>query len=124
ESGRAFAIPTYTFVSLTYLMFIVGAVKGFTGQLTDAGTASEQLHRTAHVGGMFTLLLILRAFASGCTALTGVEAISHGVPAFRPPKPRNAANTLAVMGLLSVTMFIGITVLALRIDARAQPSGN
>jgi hypothetical protein len=70
------------------------------------------------------LLLLLRAFASGCTALTGVEAISNGVPAFRPPKARNAANTLAAMGLLSVTMFVGITVLALRTHANAQPSGN
>jgi amino acid transporter len=124
ESGRAFAIPTYTFVSLTYLMFIVGTVRGLTGHLPDASTAADQLHRTAHVGGIFTLLLILRAFASGCTALTGVEAISNGVPSFRRPKPRNAANTLAIMGVLSVTMFVGITVLALHLKARAQVSGN
>ena len=124
ESGRAFAIPTYTFVTLTYLMFLIGAIKGVTGQLPDAATATQQLQRTAHVGGIFTLLLVLRAFASGCTALTGVEAISNGVPAFRPPKARNAANTLAIMGLLAVSMFAGITVLALHINARAQPSGN
>jgi len=124
ESGRAFAIPTYTFVSLTYLMFIVGTARGLTGNLPDASTAADQLHRTVHVGGIFTLLLILRAFASGCTALTGVEAISNGVPSFRRPKARNAANTLAIMGVLSVTMFVGITVLALRLKARAQESGN
>ncbi len=124
ESGRAFAIPTYTFVSLTYLMFIVGTARGLTGHLPDASTAADQLHRTAHVGGIFTLLLILRAFASGCTALTGVEAISNGVPSFRRPKARNAANTLAIMGVLSVTMFVGITVLALHLKARAQASGN
>ncbi len=118
ESGRAFAIPTYTFVSLTYLMFIVGTARGLAGNLPDASTAAEQLHRTAHVGGIFTLLLVLRAFASGCTALTGVEAISNGVPAFRRPKARNAANTLAIMGALSVTMFVGITVLALNLKAR------
>jgi len=124
ESGRLFAIPTYTFVSLTFLMFAVGAVKGLTGHLGDASTASQQIHRTAHVGGVLTLMLLLRAFASGCTALTGVEAISNGVPAFRPPKARNAANTLAIMGALSVSMFVGITVLALHLKARAQESGN
>ena len=124
ESGRVFAIPTYTFVTLTFLMFLIGAIKGVSGQLPDAATAAQQLQRTAHVGGIFTLLLVLRAFASGCTALTGVEAISNGVPAFRHPKARNAANTLAIMGLLAVSMFVGITVLALRLHARAQPNGN
>ena len=124
EAGRAFAIPTYLFVSLTFVMFVVGTAKGITGHLPDAATASQDLHRTAHVGGLFTLLLVLRAFASGCTALTGVEAISNGVPAFRKPKARNAANTLAIMGLLAIGMFVGITVLALDVKARAQPSGN
>jgi amino acid transporter len=124
EAGRLFAVPTYAFVSLTYLMFVVGAAKGLTGHLGDAATASQQIQRTAHVGGALTLVLLLRAFASGCTALTGVEAISNGVPAFRPPKARNAANTLAIMGALSVSMFVGITVLALHLKARAQSSGN
>ncbi|MDT4933323.1 MAG: hypothetical protein QOK11_1215 [Pseudonocardiales bacterium] len=119
ESGRLFAVPTYLFVSLTYVMFLVGLIKGVTGHLPDAATATQQLHRTARVGGVFTLVLLMRAFASGCTALTGVEAISNGVPAFRRPKARNAANTLAIMGALSVTMFIGITVLALHLKARA-----
>jgi amino acid transporter len=124
ESGRAFAIPTYSFVTLTYLMFIIGTAKGLTGHLPDAATASQQLNRTAHVGGIFTLLLLLKAFSSGCTAVTGVEAISNGVPAFRPPKSRNAANTLAIMGLFSISMFAGITVLALHLKARAQADGN
>ena len=124
ESGRTFAIPTYLFVSLTYLMFLVASVKAATGDLGDASTAAEQLHRTAHVGGAFTLLLLMRAFASGCTALTGVEAISNGVPAFRTPKARNAAATMTAMGVLAVTMFIGITALALELNAHAQPDGN
>jgi amino acid transporter len=124
ESGRAFAIPTYSFIALTYLMFVVGAAKGITGHLPQASTATQQLHQTAEVGGVFTLLLVLRAFASGCTALTGVEAISNGVPAFRKPKARNAASTLAIMGLLAITMFLGITLFALNLNARAQPSGN
>jgi hypothetical protein len=70
------------------------------------------------------LLLTMRAFASGCTALTGVEAISNGVPAFRKPKARNAAQTLGIMGLLSVSMFAGITALALHMNAHALPDGN
>jgi amino acid transporter len=124
ESGRAFAVPTYMFVSLTYLMFIVAAIKGLGGTLPQASTAGQQLQQTVHVGGLFTLLLVLRAFSSGCTALTGVEAISNGVPAFRPPKSRNAADTLAIMGLLSISMFTGITVMALQLHARAQPDGQ
>jgi amino acid transporter len=124
ESGRAFAVPTYLFVTLTYLMIVVGAVHGLTGHLPDASTAHQQLHQQVKIGGLLTLSLVLKAFASGCTALTGVEAISNGVPAFRKPKSRNAANTLAVMGLISVTMFGGITVLALTMHARAQASGN
>jgi amino acid transporter len=117
ESGKLFAVPTYLFVSMTYVMFLVAVIKLGGGHLPDASTAHEQLHRTAHVGGLFTLLLLMKAFASGCTALTGVEAISNGVPAFRKPKARNAANTLAIMGALSVSMFVGITVLALHMDA-------
>jgi amino acid transporter len=124
ESGKVFAVPTYLFVSLTYLMFLVAAIKASGGALHDASTATQELHRTAHVGGVLTLVLLMKAFASGCTALTGVEAISNGVPAFRKPKARNAASTLVIMGGLSVSMFVGITVLALHLKARAQPSGN
>ena len=124
ESGRAFAVPTYAFVTLTYLMLVIGFVKGVTGHLPDASTAAQQLHRSERVGGLATLFLVLKAFASGCTALTGVEAISNGVPAFRRPKARNAANTLAIMGALSITMFAGITALSLHMHARAQKSGN
>ena len=124
ESGRAFAVPTYAFIALTFLMFLFGVVKAATGHLPDASTANEQLRRTTQVGGLYTFLLTLRAFASGCTALTGVEAISNGVPSFRRPKSRNAANTLAIMGLLAVSMFVGITVLTLRVHAHAQPDGN
>ena len=124
ESGRAFAIPTYAFIALTYAMFAFAIGRVAAGDLPNATTAAEQLHRTVHVGGIFTLLLLLRAFANGCTALTGVEAISNGVPSFRKPKSRNAASTLTVMGLLAISMFVGITVLALHVHAHAQPSGN
>jgi amino acid transporter len=124
EAGRTFAVPTYAFVGLTYLMFVVAAAKGLAGRLPQASTSTEQIVKVAHTGGILTVVLLARAFASGSTALTGVEAISNGVPAFRRPKPRNAANTLAIMGLLSVTMFVGITVLARNLDAHAETSGN
>ncbi|MFF5315798.1 APC family permease, partial [Streptomyces massasporeus] len=70
------------------------------------------------LAGFALVFLLLRAFSSGCAALTGVEAISNGVPAFRKPKSRNAANTLALMGLLAVTMFCGIIGLAMASDVR------
>jgi amino acid transporter len=124
ESGRAFALPTYSFIALTFLLFIVGAIRAATGHLPQAETSHQILHRTTQVGGLATLLLALRAFASGCTALTGVEAISNGVPSFRKPKARNAALTLTFMGMLAISMFVGITVLALHLHAHAQPSGN
>ncbi|MBV9058217.1 MAG: APC family permease [Pseudonocardiales bacterium] len=124
ESGRTFAIPTYSFIGLTYLMFTIAAVRSFAGGLPAAETATAPVTQTAALGGVFTALLLLRAFASGCTALTGVEAISNGVPAFRKPKSRNAAITLTLMGALAITMFSGITVLAVALHARANPDGN
>ncbi|MGZ6791439.1 MAG: APC family permease [Mycobacteriales bacterium] len=124
ESGAAFALPTYAFVVLTFLLLASGLYRAVTGGVPDAQSAHEQLVRTAHVGGVFTLLLCLRAFASGCTALTGVEAISNGVPAFKKPKSRNAATTLTIMGALAISMFGGITALALATHARAYPDGN
>jgi amino acid transporter len=124
ESGRAFAVPTYSFIGLTFLMFAVAAVRSMGGGLPLVETATAPVPPTATMGGVFTMLLLLRAFASGCTALTGVEAISNGVPAFRKPKSRNAAITLILMGTLAVTMFSGITVLAVALHARANPDGN
>jgi amino acid transporter len=124
ESGRAFAVPTYTFIGLTFLMFLIAVVKGLGGGLPPAETVTVPLTQTARVGGVFTAILLLRAFASGCTALTGVEAISNGVPAFRKPKSRNAAITLTLMGAIAITMFAGITVLAVALRARASPDGN
>jgi amino acid transporter len=123
ESGRTFAVPTYSFIGLTFVMFAVAAVKAANGGLPRASTASQTLTH-GHLAGLALILLTLKAFASGCTALTGVEAISNGVPSFRKPKARNAAKTLTAMGTLAVSMFIGITVLALHIKAHAQPSGN
>ncbi|MEP6800061.1 MAG: APC family permease [Lapillicoccus sp.] len=124
ESGTAFAFPTYTFVALTFLLLASGVFRALTGGIPEAASAHLQLEQTAHVGGVFTLLLCLRAFASGCTALTGVEAVSNGVPAFQKPKSKNAAATLLIMGALAISMFSGITALALATHARAYPDGN
>ncbi|HEV7148005.1 MAG TPA: APC family permease [Pedococcus sp.] len=124
ESGTAFAFPTYAFVGLTMLMLVSGMYRALNGGIPEASSAHLQLQHTAQVGGIFTLLLCLRAFASGCTALTGVEAISNGVPSFKKPKSKNAATTLLIMGALAITMFSGITALALAAHARAYRDGN
>lgn len=113
ESGRAFALPTYGFVLAVYAMLIAGGFQILFGDGITAESAHYQLEHVAHTGGLFTVFLILRAFASGCTALTGVEAVSNGVPGFEEPKSRNAAATLVIMGVLAITMFVGITWLAL-----------
>ncbi len=116
--ARAFALPTYGFVASVMLLIAVGAMRGLLGHPVTAASASLPLYPAEHVAGVAVLLLLLRAFSRGCTALTGVEAISNGVPSFRLPKPRNAARTLVVMGALAITMFAGITVLALTSGVR------
>jgi amino acid transporter len=113
ESGRAFAVPTYGFVLCVFVMLAVGFAKVVLGDGLTAESAGYELRHTADTGGLLVVFLVLRAFASGCTALTGVEAVSNGVPAFKPPKSRNAASTLLIMGVLSISMFAGITALAL-----------
>jgi amino acid transporter len=112
ESGRAFAIPTYGFVVSVFLMVVVGLIRTFFGHTPTAESAHLTVHATHSTAGAAVVLLGLRAFAQGCTALTGVEAVSNGVPNFKRPKSRNAATTLTIMGLLAVGMFAGITALA------------
>ncbi|GAA0634368.1 APC family permease [Streptomyces thermocarboxydovorans] len=114
ESGTLFAIPTYVFVTGIFAMIAWGAFRGLVlGDEMRAPTADFEI-KPEHPGlaGFALVFLLLRAFSSGCAALTGVEAISNGVPAFRKPKSKNAATTLALMGLLAVTMFCGIIALA------------
>jgi amino acid transporter len=113
ESGRAFAVPTYGFIAVVLAMLAVALVHVVSGHAPVAESASYGVSGTTHLSGLLVVLLAMRAFASGCTALTGVEAVSNGVPHFRPPKSRNAAETLAIMGILSITMFAGITALAM-----------
>lgn len=112
ESGRLFAIPTYLFVVMIFLLLLVAAATGAGGGTVRAESAGFGLQHATRTTGLFAVFLAMRAFASGCTALTGVEAISNGVPSFQEPKADNAARTLGVMGLLAVTMFAGITALA------------
>jgi len=120
ESGKLFAIPTYLFVAGVFAMILWGAFRGLAlGDTMHAPTSDYEI-KPEHQGlaGFALVFLLLRAFSSGCAALTGVEAISNGVPAFRKPKSKNAATTLAAMGLLAVTMFCGIIGLAMATDVK------
>ena len=113
ESGTVFAVPTYGFVACVFVMLGAGLVDLLLGDTPQAESAAFTVTPQHQVSGLLVVGVALRAFASGCTALTGVEAVSNGVPNFKPPKSRNAATTLAVMGGLTVAMFVGITAFAL-----------
>lgn len=107
ESGRLFAVPTYFFIASLLGMIGVGVVGPWIGyHPMSLGQTTPPPQRALSV------FVILRAFAGGCSALTGVEAISNGIQAFRPPESRNAAQTLAVMALLLGMMFVGVSHLA------------
>ena len=107
EAGRLFAVPTYLFLAGYAVLLGWGGVQW----LRSGGTAPDPSHVPAPVAGL-SVFLVLRAFASGCAALTGIEAVSDGVPAFRPPEARNARAVLAALGVILVGLFIGISVLA------------
>jgi amino acid transporter len=109
ESGRLFAAPTYFFIGSILILLAVGLWRYVTGTLAPV-TATETL--TPAGTGMLSTFMLLTAFSNGCTAMTGVEAVSNGVPAFRPPESKNAASTLVTMAVLAITMFLGITLLA------------
>jgi amino acid transporter len=108
ESGQIFAVPTYFFVFSVAVLLAAGLFRYLTGTIVpvDVRLPPEAGHHP------LTTLLLLTAFANGCTAMTGVEAVSNGVPAFRPPEARNASATLIAMATLAIVMFVGITVLA------------
>jgi amino acid transporter len=110
ESGRIFAAPTYVFLGGMAALLLVGSFKALTGVVAVAPQAASALMPDG--AAPLTVFLVLRAFANGCTALTGIEAISNGVPAFKPPEARNAAFTLLVMIGCAVTCFMGVTLLA------------
>jgi hypothetical protein len=120
ESGSAFAIPTYAFMVAVLVMVGYGLLQAATGTHLHAESAAFGVKASSSFGGLATVFLVLRAFSSGCTALTGVEAISNGVPAFKKPKSKNAATTLLLLGVLSITMFAGVTALALMADVHVS----
>lgn len=112
EASSVFAIPTYLFIGSVGVMIVVGLARTLLGDAphassADYGVQAESLTQAA------LILLVLRAFSSGCSALTGVEAVSNGVPAFRMPKIRNAQTTLTLMGGIAIVLFAGLTMLAL-----------
>ncbi len=125
EAGIAFAIPTYLFMFSIILMMIWGFSRLSFGTDLRAETADLDVQGTeVGIGGFALVFLLLRAFASGCTALTGVEAISNGVPAFRKPKGQNAAKTLVMLGVIATVMFGGVTALAYVTKAKFADPGH
>ncbi|MCC4908601.1 APC family permease [Microbacterium sp. cx-59] len=112
EASRAFALPTYIFIGSVAIMIVVGIVRWILGDTPVASSAQYDVQAESLTQAA-VILLILRAFSSGCSALTGVEAVSNGVPAFRRPKVKNAQNTLVAMGAVAILLFSGLTLLAL-----------
>ncbi|HEX3547637.1 MAG TPA: APC family permease [Mycobacterium sp.] len=124
ESGTAFAIPTYAFMVGMYIMLFWGLFQIYVlGTPLRAESAAFSVHSEhGEVLGFAMVFLVARAFSSGCAALTGVEAISNGVPAFRKPKSRNAATTLLLLGAIAVSLFMGIIMLAKETGAKVADS--
>ena len=118
ESGVLFALPTYGFVAVMFLMVGTGIAKCADGSCPQAAVP----HPLAAGAGVLGVLVILQAFASGSAALTGVEAISNGVGAFRPPKGHNAALTLLAMGAIAISLFLGVSYLAVSMNAAPSSS--
>ena len=124
ESGTLFAIPTYAFLLGIFTMLIWAAIRISRGDVLLAESSTWEIVPEDEFTGLALAFLMLRAFTSGCAALTGVEAISNGVPAFRPPKSKNAATTLALLGGIGITMFLGITLLAQITQVRVTQSNE
>jgi amino acid transporter len=112
ESGRIFAIPTYVYIVVLTLLVSVGLYRSFFGHISPVPFDPHKFAGSRLAGGNLGLFLILKGFSSGAVALTGVEAISNGVPAFRRPESKNAAATLVWMGVILGTLFFGVSVLA------------
>jgi len=113
ESGALFAVPVYFFMLAIFAMIAVAIVRMATGAQLVAESAQYRIKPEETFAGLALAFVVARAFSSGTTALTGIEAVSNGVPAFRPPKSRNAATVLLMLGVISMLMFSGITWLAL-----------
>lgn len=124
ESGAAFAIPTYGFMLVIFTMIITGAYRLFRGESIAAESANWDIQASSSFTAFALVFLLARALSSGTTALTGVEAISNGVPAFREPKSKNAATTLLLLGTISMAMFSGITWLAMKTGVRVADEAH
>ena len=120
ESGRIFALPTYFFLLMMGVLLSASFVRLFTGTLPEP-TSPFALPAAQSISGFALVFLVLRAFASGGAAVTGVEAISNGVPAFKPPEWKNALTTLMWMGTLLGAMFLGLSILAARMHILPDP---
>jgi amino acid transporter len=120
ESGSVFAIPTYIFIGSALLLIGTGLFKLYILHIQPVRT---QFYPVSAIEPL-TIFLLLKSFAAGCSAMTGVEAISNGIPVFKKPETRNAATTLTWMAIILGTLFIGITLLALSYHIEANPSGN
>jgi amino acid transporter len=122
ESGLVFALPTYLFMVAMAVMCGTGFYLMIVGRLPEVESASLQIEASPGYEGEITtiglMILLARAFSSGCAALTGVEAISNGVPAFRRPKSQNAATTLLLLGLIAITMMLSVITLARQMGVR------
>lgn len=113
ESGALFAVPTYIFIASIAIMVGTGIVRTVMGQPMQAESATWEIVAENSYAGLALAFLLARAFSAGTTALTGIEAVANGVPSFREPKSKNAATTLLLLGLISMSMFVGITWLAI-----------
>lgn len=109
ESTRLFGVPVYAFLGVMLTLIVTGSVRAMSGSVEPVVPADPL---PTFNSGMVTVFILLTAFANGCTALTGVEAVADGVPLFREPPAKNAAWTLVMMAVLGVTMFVGLTFLA------------
>jgi amino acid transporter len=123
ESGTIFAFPTYFFIFSSALLIIVGLLKAYVFLHQPLVAQFPPISQSIVIEPL-SIFLVLRAFATGCTAMTGVEAISNAIPVFRKPEPRNAAITLTWMAGILGSLFLGITLLALTYGVEANPSGS
>ena len=120
ESGLLFALPTYLFVTAVGVLVVAGVIELATGHAHRAVVP----HALPVGTGAITLFVLLRAFSSGSTALTGVEAIANGVNAFRKPHGKNAAATLAILGSIAIFLFLGVSYLAVHLHARPSSTAS
>jgi amino acid transporter len=121
ESGNIFAVPTYLFIGLALTIVAIGAFRIATGSAAPIPPEGDVVPFGTEV---FGVLLLLKAFAGGSVALTGVEAIANGVPAFKPPEAKNAADTMTVMAVLLAILFVGLTVFAVAFGLRPTVEGG